>query len=53
MEYIIKNLTQKEIDIMESSDIEWFPDDVFFDSSDIVIFSEKDRNKAVQLIGRK
>ena len=27
-EYIIENLTKREIDIMESSDIEWCPDDM-------------------------
>ena len=28
-EYIIENLTKREIDIMESSDIEWCPDDIY------------------------
>ena len=32
MEYIIENLTQREIDIMESSDIEWCPDDMSGDN---------------------
>lgn len=53
MEYIIENLTKREIDIMESSDIEWCPDDISADNTDIVVFSEEDANKSLKLIGRK
>ena len=53
MEYIIENLTKREIDIMESSDIEWCPDDILSDTSDIVVFSKEDCDKALRLIGRK
>ena len=52
-EYIIKNLTKREIDIMESSDIEWCPDNISEDNTDIVVFNEKDCDKALHLIGRK
>ena len=52
-EYIIQNLTKREIDIMESSDIEWCPDDMSGDNTDIVVFNEKDCDKALHLIGRK
>ena len=52
-EYIIENLTKREIDIMESSDIEWCPDDMSGDNTDIVVFNEKDCDKALHLIGRK
>ena len=53
MEYIIKDLTKREIDIMESSDIEWCPDDMSGDNTDIVVFNEKDYDKSLHLIGRK
>ena len=53
MEYIVENLTKKEIDIMESSDIEWCPDDLSGDNTDIVVFNKKDCNTVLQLIGRK
>lgn len=53
MEYIIENLTKREIDIMESSDIEWCPDDISGDNTDIVVFNEKDCDKVLHLIGRK
>lgn len=53
MEYIIEKLTKREIDIMESSDIEWCPDGMSGDSTDIVVFDEKDYDKALHLIGRK
>lgn len=53
MEFIIENLTQKEIDVLESSDIEWCPDDISADNTDIVVFSEADANETLKLIGRK
>ena len=53
MEYIIENLTKKEIDIMESSDIEWCPDDMLGNNTDIVVFNKKDVEKTLRLIGRK
>lgn len=53
MEYIIENLTKREIDIMESSDIEWCPDDISGDNTDIVVFNEKDCDNALSLIGRR
>ena len=52
-EYIIENLTKREIDIMESSDIEWCPDDMSGDNTDIVKKKKKDCYKALHLIGRK
>ena len=51
--YIIENLTKREIDIMESSDIEWCPDDISSDNTDIVVFNKKDLDKTLYLIGRK
>ena len=53
MEYIIEKLTKREIDIMESSDIEQCPDGMSGDNTDIVMFNEKDRENALQLMGRK
>ena len=51
--YIIENLTKREINIMESSDIEWCPDDISSDNTDIVVFNKKDLDKTLYLIGRK
>ena len=53
MEYIIENLTMRELDIMESIDIEWCPDDISSDNTDIVVFNKKDLDKTLYLIGRK
>lgn len=53
MEYIIENLTKREIDIMISSDIEWCPDDISSDNADIVVFTQKDLDRALYLMGRK
>lgn len=52
MEYIIENLTKEEIDILESSDIEWVPDDISANNTDIVVFERSDVNKVLELIGR-
>ena len=38
---------------MESSNIEWCPDDISGDNTDIVVFNEEDCDKALHLIGRK
>ena len=51
MEYIIKNLTKRDIDILEASDIEWYPDDVSGNNTDIAVFSKKECNKVLHLIG--
>ena len=53
MEYIIENLTKRQIRIMEPSDIEWCPDDMSGDNTDIVVFDENSYDKALHLIGRK
>ena len=53
MEYIIENLTKRQIRIMESSDIEWCPDDISGDNTDIVVFNENNCDKALQVIVRK
>lgn len=52
MGYVIENLTKAEIDIMESSDVEWCPDDMHGDTSDVVVFTEKDRDKVLCMLGR-
>lgn len=53
MEFIIENLTNDEIDILESSDIEWCPDDIGSKTADIVVFNKNDVYKVLDLIGRK
>lgn len=53
MEKVIKNLTKEEVDILESSDTEWCPDNITETTYDIVVFSEDDYEKVLQLLGRK
>ncbi len=52
MEKVIKNLTKEEVDILESSDIEWSPDNMTETTYDIVVFSEDDYEKVLHLLGR-
>ena len=51
--YSLNTAKNYEIDILESSDIEWCPDDISGDNTNIVVFNEKDCDKALHLIGRK
>lgn len=53
MEKVIKNLTKEEVDILESSDIEWCPDNMTETTYDIIVFNEEDCEKVLQLLGRK
>ena len=50
-EYIIENLTKREIDIMESSDIEWCPDDMSGDNTDITFNRTKMKLRFLSMIG--
>lgn len=51
-EYIIENCTKEEIDKLEQSDLDWYPDDLM--SSDVCIYGTKsDIQKALEIIGRK
>lgn len=52
MEFIITNVTEKEIDILERDDFDWYPDSL--DSRDIVIDGNKGYiKKVLKAIGRK
>ena len=51
-EYIIENCTKEEIDKLEQSDLDWYPDDIM--GSDVCIYgTENDIQRAMKLIGRK
>ena len=51
-EYIIENCTKEEIDKLEQSDLDWYPDDII--SSDVCIYgTESDIQRAMKIIGRK
>lgn len=51
-EYIIENITKEELDLLEKSDLDWYPDDLM--SDDVCIYgTEKDVQKALKIIGRK
>jgi len=47
MEYIIENVSNKEIKILESNKLDWYLDDV--KSRDIVFDNEKNRDQALDL----
>lgn len=52
-EYIIENVTQKEMYILEDNNIDWFPDELFSENREVVISNEADYNLAIKLFNRK
>lgn len=52
-EYIIENVTQKEMCILEDNNIDWFPDELFSENREVVISNEADYNFAIKLFNRK
>lgn len=51
-EYIIENLSANEIDKLQESDIEWYPDDL--ETSNVCIYGTLvDVHKALKIIGRE
>ncbi|MBQ7673635.1 MAG: hypothetical protein IJT36_03800 [Alphaproteobacteria bacterium] len=51
-EYIIENVSKEELDLLEKSDLEWYPDDLM--GNDVCIHGTKqDAYKALIIIGRK
>lgn len=51
-EYIIENCTEEEINKLEQTDLEWYPDDLM--GSDVCIYgTEKDVEQALKVMGRK
>lgn len=51
-EYIIENITNEELDKLQESDLDWYPDSL--ESDDVCIYgTEKDVKRALEIIGRK
>lgn len=52
MEFIIENVTDEEIDILEKEDFDWYPDTL--DSRDVVIDGNKSYvEKVLKTLGRQ
>lgn len=52
MEYIIENVTSEELEKIEASGIEWYPDDM--EGSDIAIEgNEREVDRALKIMGRQ
>lgn len=52
MEFIIENITKKEYEILEENNINWCPDELFFDNHNIIIFDEEEYDKTIKLLNR-
>ena len=52
-EYVIKNITKEEWEILEDNRIDWCPDNMSVMNQDAIIFGEDEYNKAMELLGRK
>lgn len=55
MEYLLTNLNKNDIEKLNNSDIEWYPDDITDNAQEITICfeSEKERNKAMEFLNIK
>lgn len=52
MEFIIENVTDKEIDILEKGDFDWYPDTL--ESRDVVINGNREYlKKVLKALGRQ
>lgn len=55
MKFSLTNLNQNDIDKLEKSGINWYPDDLSDESPEymVVFESEEDREKAIKFLGIK
>lgn len=54
MKFIIENITDRELEVLEKNNIEWHPDDIFSENRDIVICGgREERDTAFKLLNRQ
>lgn len=53
MEIIIENVTEREIEILEKIDADWWPNDLLDDEAVILVHSKKELDDIMRAIGRK
>lgn len=50
MSLILKNITDKEIDLLEANNVDWLPTDDYKKDKSIIFMNENEYNKAMKLL---
>ena len=50
MSLILKNITDREIDLLEANSIDWLPTDDYKKDKSIIFMNENEYNKAIKLL---
>jgi|GEM_PF-4723320 len=52
MSLILKNITDREIDLLEANNVDWLPTDDYKKDKSIVFMNENEYNKAMKLLNK-
>lgn len=50
MSLILKNVTDREIDLLEANNVDWLPTDDYKKDKSIIFMNENEYNKAMKLL---
>ena len=50
MSLILKNITDREIDLIEANNVDWLPTDDYKKDKSIIFMNENEYNKAMKLL---
>ncbi|MFR4368909.1 MAG: hypothetical protein ACLT4F_09030 [Clostridia bacterium] len=50
MSLILKNITDREIDLLEANNVDWLPTDDYKKDKSIIFMNENEYNKAMKLL---
>lgn len=50
MSLILKNITDREIDLLEANNVDWMPTDDYKKDKSIIFMNENEYNKAMKLL---
>ena len=50
MSLILKNITDREIDLLEANNVDWLPTDDYKKDKSIIFMNETEYNKAIKLL---
>lgn len=50
MSLILKNITDRELDLLEANNVDWLPTDNYKKDKSIIFMNENEYNKAIKLL---
>lgn len=53
MEFIIEHVTEREMEILERKNVDWWPNDIRGDEAVIEVHSEEQMNDIMTALGRR